>query len=151
MIALNHPFLGCWEFWAMTRGKSMQILRFRRTTGQCHSLSEGPVGQWRSVESQDYLDCPPLWAAEIVDLKQNARRESIGQKQIDWKQNRFSCCSSMLSKSFEHDSTGTRQPPPQLPSPFQGPPGGVPAGGPPPGPPGGFQAIRGGPWEAFWT
>ncbi len=33
-----------------------------------------------------------------------------------------------------------RQPPPQLPSPFQGPPGGVPAGGPPPGPPGGFQA-----------
>lgn len=33
------------------------------------------------------------------------------------------------------------QPPPQLPSPFQGPPGGVPAGGPPPGPPGGFQAM----------
>lgn len=33
------------------------------------------------------------------------------------------------------------QPPLQLPSPFQGPPGGVPAGGPPPGPPGGFQAM----------
>ena len=73
----------------------------------------------------------------------------ILDKLDDQERIRVVACGSLKSAprnthSFQPVGVGRhRQPPPQLPSPFQGPPGGVPAGGPPPGPPGGFQAQLG--------